>query len=297
MTKSSIKIREVSDLHLEHLYDLYDQDGPNIGAVKDHIKSLIPPMRGDKNTVLIVAGDLATARRVGRIVTFMRHVVPRFAHVIYVLGNHEHYQGCIATSQDIIVSALSETGYIDMSKLTIAGNDIVTKQIGDVVFHCGTLWTDYHQGRPETAFLVERFITDHKVIKTAEGGLFMTADAAAIHRRCVAQLDSLLRGKDNSKTVVATHHMPSYDAIADEYRFGDSTTRTLNAAFASDLNELIAEHQPAFWFFGHTHTKYDSTIQVGDVRPRTRLICNPHGYPKENNIARGNFNADAVYTL
>jgi len=50
----------------------------------------------------------------------------------------------------------------------------------------------------------------------------------------------------------------------------------LNAAFASDLNDVIAEGRPTLSAHGHPHDSFDYT--VGD----TRIVCNPRGYDDEN---------------
>ncbi|UFZ08661.1 hypothetical protein LQG66_03520 [Bradyrhizobium ontarionense] len=59
--------------------------------------------------------------------------------------------------------------------------------------------------------------------------------------------------------------------VANNYR-NDRVT----AAFASDLTELILATQPALWVHGHIHTPSD--YRIGS----TRVICNPHGYGREN---------------
>jgi predicted MPP superfamily phosphohydrolase len=282
-----LHIREVSDLHLEHYYDLYDT---TVGRAKEELTQLIPPLPTDKKTVLIVSGDLATARRAGRIVTFMKFIVPRFKHVIYVLGNHEHYYGKINESEHIIREAL-EDGGVNMKKVTIAGNDIEKVEIKGVTFLCCTFWTDYNKGDLETSRVVSRYIVDHRAIQNGDGTPFTTEDARGIHEANLAGLHVELTGKDNSKTVIVTHHMPSYQAVDPQYMYGDVTSRTLNAAFTSDLDEFIIEHKPAYWFFGHTHTKYEGELG------RTMLVCNPLGYPNEYNVQRGVFVTDKVYSL
>lgn len=282
-----LHVREVSDMHLEFYYDLFDS---TVGRAKEELSKLIPPLPTDKKTVLIVAGDLATARRAGRIVTFMELVHRRFAHVIYVLGNHEHYNGDIHTTLSIIEQALKDSSRIDMSRITIAGNDIVAKEIKGVRFLCGTLWTDYGRGSPTAAKMVPQYIRDHKCIKDEDGKWVTTEYLGKIHAKALAALESLMDKHDNSKTVVVTHHMPSFKAVHPMYML-DNTTRVLNAAFSSDLDYFIMIHKPAYWFFGHTHTQFEG--KVGD----TLLVCNPLGYPQEDNVRKGVFKLDRVYSL
>ena len=246
-----LHIREVSDLHLEHYYDLYDTSSER---VKQELKTLIPPLKTDKKTVLIVAGDLAPARRAGRIVTFLEAIVPRFAHVIYVLGNHEHYNGDINTSQEIIEDAVKSSTRIELKKLTIAGNQLKVHEQGDIRFLCGTLWTSYADLDEDVSRVISRYINDHRVIKNGDRP-FSTSDGREIFLKTVDELKRHLVGGDNTKTIVVTHHMPTFRAVDPQYML-DSTDRMINHAFTSDLDDFILEHKPAYWFFGHTHTAY-----------------------------------------
>jgi hypothetical protein len=54
----------------------------------------------------------------------------------------------------------------------------------------------------------------------------------------------------------------------------------VNGAYSSDLSEFILDRpQIKVWTHGHTHDKYD--YMVGS----TRVICNPRGYIKYQEIA------------
>jgi Icc-related predicted phosphoesterase len=46
--------------------------------------------------------------------------------------------------------------------------------------------------------------------------------------------------------VVVTHHAPSASSIAGDYKHD-----ILSASYASDLANLIAEHDPSLWIHGH----------------------------------------------
>jgi predicted phosphodiesterase len=273
-------------LHLEHYYDLYDGGA---GRAKEEIEKLIPHLPTDKKTVLIVAGDLATVRRPQRIVTFFELLQPRFKHIIYVLGNHEHYGDYLQDTENLIRAALRLSPNLDMSKITMAGNYPVEKTIDGVRFILGTMWTDYRNGDYETACLVPKYISDHKMIKDVypASGMLTTAKLAEIHRDTLAGFGKWMEDKDNSKTVVVTHHMPTYQAVDPRYML-DPVTRVLNAAFVTNLDEFILKHQPALWFFGHTHTPFYG--KIGD----TQLHCNPLGYPNERLDA---YDSTKIYTL
>jgi predicted MPP superfamily phosphohydrolase len=283
----ALLIREVSDLHLEFYDDFFNKNGP---LVEQEVERILPPLATDNNTVLVIAGDLASARVSERIVTFMELVVTRFKHVIYVLGNHEHYGYDVNESLNTIRDALIASSKVDMLKLTIAGNNIETVTIDEVIFHCGTLWTDYDRCNPFAMFVARRSISDHRLIRNGEEP-FLPIDAYKIHFESVQELVSRLENKDNSKTVVVTHHMPSYQAVDPKY-MANEASRVCNGAFVSNLDNIIMEFRPALWFFGHTHTAFEG--KVGD----TLLVCNPLGYPRERekNAERGTFTTK-VYSL
>lgn len=285
-----IHIRECSDLHLEFYYDMYE--GGHSKA-KEELLKLLPALPTDKKTVLVVAGDLATARRAGRIVTFMEMVVPRFKHVIYVLGNHESYNEVMVNALSKIAIACEGSSKIDMKKLTIAGNDPVKVEIGGVRFLCGTMWTDYGVKRDNVAeirTMILSYITDHRVMLNPDKTGVMPFQCHEIYDKTIAKFGEWMKDQDNSKTVIVTHHMPTFHAVDPQYTV-DKTCLLLNHAFSAELDDFILEHQPALWFFGHTHTAWYGKIGS------TQLHCNPLGYPREPTAANNRYDTTKIYSL
>ncbi len=72
------------------------------------------------------------------------------------------------------------------------------------------------------------------------------------------------------KTVVVTHCAPSARSINPRY-----AGEPLNVAFASHLDDLVAESGAALWVHGHSHCAADYVIN------HTRVVANPRGYPDE----------------
>lgn len=72
------------------------------------------------------------------------------------------------------------------------------------------------------------------------------------------------------QNIVITHHAPSILSVPDIYK-DDPVT----AAYASNLEDFILEHQPKYWIHGHIHTP--CSYHIG----KTEIICNPHGYINE----------------
>lgn len=62
----------------------------------------------------------------------------------------------------------------------------------------------------------------------------------------------------------------------------------LNAAFASNLDALVADTSAVLWVHGHTHSAADYAIG------RTRVLGNPRGYPSESGTA---FKPDLVVEI
>ena len=76
--------------------------------------------------------------------------------------------------------------------------------------------------------------------------------------------------------MVITHHAPTPRSVAPRFE-GDPC----NAAFASDLEGVIAHYQPPLWIHGHMHNRVD--VALGE----TRVLCNPAGYNALANARHG----------
>ncbi len=97
-------------------------------------------------------------------------------------------------------------------------------------------------------------------------------DASIIHRKSLNWLrDSLLKNKAK-KSVIITHHAPSKKSIPVSFQ-----KDILSAAYASNLDDFVANSGANLWIHGHTHHQLDYKID------NTRIICNPRGYPDETN--------------
>jgi len=93
-----------------------------------------------------------------------------------------------------------------------------------------------------------------------------------IHLNSLYRMEAFLKTHDPDRTIVMTHHAPSGQSLKAADR-----TKSLSCAYASNLDEFILRHQPRMWVHGHLHHSCD--YRIG----RTRVICNPQGYPGEEN--------------
>ncbi|NDC22700.1 MAG: hypothetical protein EBZ49_01010 [Proteobacteria bacterium] len=267
-----MKVALASDLHLEF--------------------GMITLKNTEQADVLILSGDVCVAmRRFERFVPFFEQVASEFENVVYVFGNHEHYDGDFAKSHDIVYEHLTHIPNIYIM-------DKGYTKLGDFMFYGGTLWTDMNEEDTSTMKSISRIMNDFRVIenstrgsvtyyvptyKTGEDGVskkvgetkkervasFSPEDSVEDHKLMLSNLDKVLAEHPDEKFVVVGHHAPSKKSIHPRYA-DDFIT---NGAYSSDLTDFITNHpQIKLWTHGHTHHKFD--YMIGD----TRVVCNPRGY-------------------
>ena len=247
-----------------------------------------------KNTeradVLILSGDICVAADIlrpdskGKMVQdFFKRCSREFPHVIYIMGNHEHYHGDFATTPKVIrdmVSSLETKNFYFLDK--------ETKVIDDVTFVGGTLWTDFHNENPITMQRVSRMMNDYVQIKNSNRevsfktydeygtakfktrpSVFSTRDALDDHRAMMKFISETVDGKPHDRFVVVGHHAPSPLSTHPRYK----SEHDVNGAYSSNLSDFILDRpQIRMWTHGHTHEPFD--YMIGD----TRIVCNPRGY-------------------
>lgn len=213
--------------------------------------------------VVVLAGDIDKGTRG---VAWARQAFPDVP-VLYVAGNHEHYDERIGRLHEKLREAAAG------SNVRIMEND--TFALDGVRFFGATLWTDYCLlGDRIAAFAAagDKFtgMNDYRKIRRADTGRLRPHDTAQLHAASRLALAQFLGDKDLSRSVVITHHAPSLQSLPEPKH-----TRTISAAYASNLEELIQAHSPALWIHGHIHTPCD--YRIGG----TRILSNTHGYITE----------------
>ena len=189
--------------------------------------------------------------------------------IVYVLGNHEYYKGVYPKTLNKMREASEGT------HLHLLENDSI--QLGEIAFFGCTLWTDFNLfGNPEVAgYSAQQVMNDFKKIRRLPNySKLRSVDAAIIHKRSITWLDQALKASEAKYKVVVTHHAPSKLSLPERRQ-----DRLDSAAYASNLDAFIEEHQPDLWCHGHIHHCAD--YQIGN----TRVIANPRGYPDEPNLA------------
>lgn len=80
-------------------------------------------------------------------------------------------------------------------------------------------------------------------------------------------IDNALWANQNRKRVVITHFAPTEMHNNENYEVSG-----LSTYFVNDWVDMIYEHEPDIWIFGHTHYNNPSKVY------RTRVVCNQRGY-------------------
>lgn len=249
-------MRFLSDLHLE-----FDADAIKRGSSPFEI----PKQETDSETVLVLAGDVAVADKPLQYKDFILDATNRFKHVIWIMGNHEHWRGSILRSFKKIERAVGRP-----ENLSVVENEVVS--IDGVDFICATLWTDFANGNPLAMLYAQTEVNDHKRIRTGDADdpyarYIHPNDTYALHRVSKDFIIESLNASTAKKKIVVTHHAPSYQSIDPYYR-GDK----LNPAYASPLDDLIVTLEPDYWIHGHIHVT--NNYNIG----KTAILSNPRGY-------------------
>ena len=264
-------------------------------------------LKNEENAeVLILSGDICTAKVFKKggyarktVLEFFSRVAFQFPHVVYVMGNHEHYDFDIAKTEETLKCQLSIWPNIHLlEKETWTHND--------VTFVGGTLWTDMNKEDSLTMWHVGRGMNDFQCIKNSnrmlsrkvplyakddkgdyikdergsmiiesykfkeEIATWCTEDAVADHKKMLDYVNIVTQDKTKSYVAV-THHAPTPLSIADWYK----EDTMMNGGYHSDLSEFIVDRpQIKLWTHGHMHNVSD--YMMGD----TRVVCNPRGYVK-----------------
>lgn len=205
----------------------------------------------DDVDVLIVAGDFGTTTSWEEP---LQVLLDRFPQVCYVPGNHEYYGSHI----DAVNDKLLQSGQRH-ANLHVLINDTVT--LGDVVVAGSTAW---FACTPDVV-VMKRMSNDFRVIKD------LTFERLEqLHDKCQMFLNDVVK----SNTLVVTHYLPLEDSVDARWKGSPA-----NCFFVTDCSNLVQSREPRIWCHGHTHAAKD--YHYG----RTRVICNPLGYPHEGGMS------------
>ena len=273
-----MKIAIASDLHLEFgTLELENTQAADVLVLS-----------GD----ILVASDLAQHdpfrvmgnSRSNRYHDFMENCCEKFPHVIYILGNHEHYHSDFAKTISHIKDMFGR-----LKNLHILDKEMFV--LDDVHFVGATLWTDMNNEDPLTLYHMVKMMNDFRVVKNSNRAVnyktfgdvenpnkptfrtreatFSPEDAVTDFKLTVEYLKLMLETHRSKKFVMCGHHAPSPQSTHPMY----AHDTIMNGGYSSNLEDFIqAQENLVLWTHGHTHHPFDYTIG------QCRVVCNPRGY-------------------
>lgn len=240
-----MRAQVISDLHTEFYY----------GAPSGFLSTL--PFADDLD-FLILAGDIvASYQDVNQMHGVFDFLSKKARWVIYITGNHEYYGSSFKKAHQLLLSVMPRNFHWLRNNLV---------EVEGVRFFGGTMWF----GNPDQLnTFYKRDMNDFHEIEDLrnDGGYSVYVENDDFTHKAEGFID-----KD---TVVVTHHLPSNQSIAPQYK-----TSPLNRFFVSDQTKIIEEKQPRLWVHGHTHNSFDYSLGA------TRVVCNPYGYPSQRKFFR-----------
>lgn len=245
--------------------------------------------------IMILAGDIGTGTSAKDFIIW--HLNNGVKHILYVLGNHEFWHEMNLNTLSFFGPSLSSCNikHPDSYNFTLDSWLELDNQIErlhvlhnkefiyeNVRFLGTTLWTDFDR-KVENQKLAAENMNDYKYI-TYENRDLQPHDVFNFHINAKKWLENKLKDEDKNselkeeskmktkpKTVVISHHLPSYSCVHQQYE-----GNPLNFCFASRLDKLMEKYIIDYWIHGHTHTPVN--IKLYD----TQIICNPRGYIRVN---------------
>jgi len=254
-----------------------------ISDVHNEMDVVSTPMPGDTD-VVILAGDIHSGING---VEWAQNNYGTDVPIVYVAGNHEFYHNDLSVVKDIAEAAAgTNVRFLDNSSTVIDG----------VRFIGSTLWTSFNDWSDQEAInFLHCSMNDYRRIK---GVSFFDEDKSRmaeaqkfdsflseklfaenhfrlipvitylLHKEAMRYLEKSVEEEFDGKTVLLTHHAPSYKSVGPE-------KSAYEDGYASSLEYFICKHKASIdvWFHGHLHKPVHYWI---DEVP---IVSNPRDYP------------------
>jgi predicted phosphohydrolase len=252
-----MKIQYCSDLHLEF---------------PDNKKYILQNPIKPEADILILAGDIVPFAIIDKHQDFFDYISEHFKFTFWIPGNHEYYYYNIADKSGVLDEQIRENVFLINN---------CTKEISGVKFIFSTLWSNIS---PSKYWIIKDSMSDFKVIKCNDR-LFNPDDYNTLHQESKAFLHKALETNLDKKTIVVTHHTPTFINYPEQY-----INSPINEAFACELADFIEDNNIDYWIYGHHHTNVKD-FSIG----KTKLLTNQLGYVKYNE--QENFNGSRIFSI
>ncbi|MCG2612814.1 metallophosphoesterase [Terrimonas sp. NA20] len=171
--------------------------------------------------VLILAGDIIPFYELSKHGEFFDQLSDSFEIVYWVPGNHEYYHSDIAERSGSFCEKIREN-------VLLVNNQAILHDGVKLVF--STLWSKISEARE---WQIERSLNDFQVIRNGDR-FFSVEDVNRLHAESMDFLSRELGKDDGMKTVVVTHHAPTFLHYPPKYKDSE-----LNEGFATELYDFI----------------------------------------------------------
>jgi len=260
-----MKVDYISDLHL----DFWIKELNRSLKLNDLIKRFCSSLQIGQNDsdVLVIAGDLG--HYYVQDTAFLKHVKTMYKDVILTFGNHDLY--LVSNS---IRHKYKSNSFNRLSEMKqFCKNEGIHYLHGNVINIDGVTFggTGMTWDKSYLEKLWGRDVPRHEVVELFNNSM----------NDCVMIMNVKDDNFDNELTklqsidhvdVVVTHYGPIVSPNTPlNYMIDPITT-----FFYFDGMRELERINPSFWIYGHTHTKSIHTAES------TNLLCNPLGYPNEN---------------
>jgi Icc-related predicted phosphoesterase len=253
-----MKIQYCSDLHIEF--------GQNAAFLD---RNPIKPV----GEVLVIAGDLTNVNLECFKDRFFDYLSEKFPVVYIVPGNHEFYHGPDTSILDAPLNRKIR------NNVFLVDNTIINYKNVNFIFT--TLWSRIG---PNHSAIIQKDLNDFRLIKH-HGHILTIDNFNELFNQSFNFLQKVVSGMRDSKTVVVTHHVPTYLCNTAEYK-----NDPLNEAFIVELRDFIFKNKINYWIYGHSH-KNVKPVTIN----KTVLLTNQLGYVMLT--GHNNFKADACFEI
>jgi predicted phosphohydrolase len=197
--------------------------------------------------VLILAGDIGDPNK-SLYKDFLKIISKNYDKIFLISGNHEYYNKTIEETDNKIneiCNSLKNVCYLNNTIENYNGYQFVGT----------TLWTKLNNEK-----IITRDLINIKDLTKEKYNL--------LHKKSYDFIDNSIQ---NKKSIVITHHVPSYNFIDKSYLHHHN----YHDIFYSNSDKLIRK-PIVTWIYGHTHKPYNGLYN------NVKMRCNPIGYPEEN---------------
>ena len=263
-----MKINVISDLHLD--FSDLTLPGGDVLILSGDVCEAKNLKDGIYNPDPVLLPGERADRRPDRFNRFFIEECAKYRHVIYVMGNHEHYGFKFHKTYDHIKKNIP-------ANVHLLENETI--EIDGVLFLGASLWTDMNNHHVLTMFHMRSMMNDYRQItmfdQVKNAYHKLTPEHTVRVHEGTRQYFKLVLEENRQReggplpVVVVTHHSPSKTSTHSRY----DRDYIMNGAYSSNLSEFILDNpEIQVWTHGHTHDTFDYMIGT------TRIICNPRGY-------------------